>query len=236
MYKKKNILAVTLARGGSKSIPKKNITPILGRPLIWYSINEVQKVSIIDNYLISTDSMEIKDICERYNAKVPFLRPAELSSDNTSSAEAIIHCVKWCISQGMDFDYVVEVMATNPLKSHLDIENCIKLAIDKEADSCVAVHKLEDHHPSRIKYIENGYLRSFYPEVLESRRQDLKPEAYIRSGSIYVTKVKFLLANKSRYSKLNTMAYILPNERVINIDSKTDLEYAKFFLKNFKKK
>ena len=232
MYKKKKILAITLARGGSKSIPFKNIAQINGRPLIWYTINAVKKVPLVDDYIVSTDSHEIKKVCEQLDAKVPFLRPADLSTDTTSSADALIHCVEWCRAQGLNYDYVVEVMATNPLKNEIDIQACIKLAIDSDANSCVAVHKLEDHHPARIKYIENGFLRNFYPEVLESRRQDLKPDAYIRSGSVYVTSIDFLMENRSRYSENSTLAYVLPNERVVNIDTPEDLAYAKIQLDN----
>ena len=75
-------------------------------------------------------------------------------------------------------------------------------------------------------------MRNFYPEVLESRRQDLKPDAYIRSGSIYVTGIDFLLKHKSRYSENNTLAYVLPNERVVNIDTPEDLAYAKIQIDN----
>lgn len=227
MYKGKSILGVTLARGGSKTIPKKNIVEIAGKPLISYTFKEAQKLTMLDDYIVSTDDEEISKVCLEYSVNVPFLRPPELSGDTATSADALIHCVEWFREKGIKYDYVVELMATNPLKSHSDIEACIKKAIDFDADSCVAVHKLEDHHPARIKYIENGYLKNFYPEVLESRRQDLKPEAYIRSGSIYVTKVDYLLKNGARYSSSDTLAHILPTSRVINIDTPEDLAMAK---------
>ena len=133
--------------------------------------------------------------------------------------------------RGDKYDYVVELMATNPLKIKEDIVNCIKLAIDANHHSVVAVNELSDHHPSRIKYLENGKLKPFYKEVPESRRQDLSPTAYIRSGSIYVTSCDFLRQQKSRYSEDDTLAYVIPNERVINIDDPIDLEIARQKLK-----
>ena len=231
MYKGKNVIAVTLARGGSKSIPKKNIINLNGYPLIQYTIKETQKSKYIDKYIISTDDKEIKETCEKLGCECPFYRPVSLSADTATSADALIHAVKFLDDQGEKYDYVVEVMATNPLKIVEDIDKCIEIAIDGDNDACVAVNRLFDQHPSRIKYIENGYLRSFYPEIPESRRQDLKPEAYIRSGSIYVTKISFLLEHKSRYSSETTKAYIIPNDRVINIDNPIDLELAKIKLK-----
>ncbi len=228
MYRGKKVLGVTLARGGSKSIPKKNIADVNGQPLIYYTIREALICELIDNYIVSSDDDEIIKVAESFGVSCPFKRPAELSSDTATSADALIHAVDFMEHTYEDrYDYIVELMVTNPLKSQKDIENCICLAVDNEHHSVVAVHELSDHHPARIKFIENGKLKPFYPETPESRRQDLEPKAYIRSGSIYVTSRDFLFKNQSRYSKDNTLAYILPNERVINIDDPVDLEIAR---------
>lgn len=231
MYKNKRILAVTLARGGSKAIPKKNIIDVNGFPLLYYTIREALKCSILDSYIVSSDNDEIINVAKKLGARCPFKRPAELSSDTARSADALIHALSVMEEYNAQYDYVVELMATNPLKREEDISNCIKLAIDSNHHSSVAVHELNDHHPARIKYLENGKLKPFYKEVPESRRQDLKPKAYIRSGSIYVTSRDFLLEKKSRYSDNDTLAYILSNDRVINIDEPLDLEIARLRLK-----
>lgn len=223
MYKNKKILGVTLARGGSKSIPKKNIIDINGKPLIGYTIDEALKSVYLDDYIISTDCAEIKSIAERLGAKVPFLRPSELSTDAATSADALLHAVNHMEDCGYRYDYVVELMATNPLKDCVDINDMIEVTIDNDEHSCVAVNRLIEHHPSRIKYIEDGYLKPFYPEIPESRRQDLQPPAYIRSGSIYVVSVDFLKNNNSRYSKEQTRAYILADDKVCNLDEPSDL-------------
>lgn len=230
MYRGKKILAVTLARGGSKSIPKKNIVDVNGQPLLFYTIREAFKCGLIDDYIISSDSDEIIEVAKTFGAICPFKRPPELSSDTATSADALLHAVNF-MEKSATYDYVVELMVTNPLKTHEDIENCIRLAVDNKHHSVVAVHELSDHHPARIKYLEDGKLKPFYPEIPESRRQDLLPKAYIRSGSIYVTSRDFLVKNKSRYSEDDTLAYILSNDRVINIDDPIDLEIAKEKLK-----
>jgi CMP-N,N'-diacetyllegionaminic acid synthase len=224
MIHNKKILAVTLARGGSKAIPKKNIVPINGIPLIGYTITEAKKSRYIDEYIVSTDCSEIQEIVTNLGADAPFLRPDILSDDTASSADALLHTVSYLQTLGRDYDYIVELMATNPLKTVEDIDSMIELAVNNDETSCVAVHQLIEHHPSRIKYIENGYLKPFYDEVPESRRQDLKPKAYIRSGSIYVTKVSFLQQHRARYSTHNTLAYILPEARVANLDEPNDLK------------
>ena len=234
MYDGKRLLAVTLARGGSKSIPRKNLIEVAGKPLIAHTIEEVLLVNCIDRYIVSTDDEEIASIARSLGAEVPFLRPSELARDESTSADALLHAVKFLASQGDNYDYVVELMATNPLKRAIHIRECVELAVDNDDKACVAVHKLSDHHPSRIKHIDDGYLRNFYPEVPESRRQDLKPDAYIRSGSIYVTETDFLLANQSRYGEENTRAYVLPSEYVVNIDEPDDLYLAERKLENIK--
>jgi len=228
MIEEKKVLAVTLARGGSKSIPKKNITQINDRPLIDFTIAEANKSNYIDRYIVSTDDEEIAHISQECGAEIPFLRPEYLSNDTATSADALIHAVE---SVGEDFDYVVELMATNPLKRRIHIDECIEKLHFENFDYVVAVKRVWDGHPSRLKYIQDGFLKDFYPEVPESRRQDLSPEAYIRCGSIYVMKKESLIQSKARYG-FNTGAYIMPDNAVINIDEPIDLMIARELMGN----
>jgi len=225
---KKNILGVTLARGGSKGIKNKNLVKINGKPLIYYTIREAKKSKNITNYIVSTDSLKIKRVAEKFKAKVPFIRPKKFSKDSSSSASALKHALIQCEKfYNKKFDYIIELMATNPLKTVEDINNIIKILIRYKADSVIAVNQLFDHHPARIKKIIKGKLHDFaVKEKLESRRQDLKPKAYVRSGSIYAMSRRFVLRGK-RYFSGKSYAYILPSERTINIDDKNDLLVAK---------
>ena len=225
---KVNILGVTLARGGSKGIKNKNLAKIKGKPLIYYTIKEAKKTQELTKYIVSTDSIKIKKIAQSFKAEVPFLRPKKFSKDNSSSASALKHALLECERIfNIRFDFIVELMATNPLKSTLDIKNVIKILIKNKADSVIAVNQLFDHHPARIKKIVKGRLYDFaVKEKLESRRQDLKPNAYVRSGSIYAMSRNYVMSGK-RYFSGKSFAYILPMERTINIDDKNDLIIAK---------
>tara|TARA_B100001093_G_scaffold97497_1_gene89469 strand:+ start:33 stop:728 length:696 start_codon:yes stop_codon:yes gene_type:complete len=230
---KKNILGVTLARGGSKGIKNKNLKKINGKPLIYFTIKEAKKCRKITNYIVSTDSKIIKKAAIRYKVEVPFIRPKKYSKDNSTSASALKHALleseKFFDKK---FDFVIELMATNPLKSVVDINNVIKILLKNNADSVIAVNQLFDHHPARIKKIIKGKIFDFaVKEELESRRQDLKPNAYIRSGSIYAMSRKFVI-NEKRYFSGKSFAYILPLKRAINIDDENDLSVAKKRLKN----
>ena len=128
---KPKILGVTLARGGSKSIPQKNIIEIANYPLIYYTIKEAKLSQYIDRYIVSTDSLEISEVAKKLGAEVPFIRPLEYSTDTATSAVALRHAVLFCEKQEKcKYDYVVELMATNPFKkvNHIDevIKNILK--------------------------------------------------------------------------------------------------------------
>lgn len=221
-------LAVTLARGGSKSVPKKNIKLLSGIPVIAHTIREALRSNFINRYVVSTDDVEIQKIALSYGAECPFLRPAEFATDIASSVAALQHAVGWVErEEGMQYDYVIELMATNPMKTVNDIDRCIKKLIDTGADSVIAVHRLYDHHPARIKKVVDDRILDFcVPETLESRRQDLTPEAYIRSGSIYALRRDHLMVQGQRYGSAESRPYILPPERAVNIDSEIDFLIA----------
>ena len=226
------ILGITLARGGSKGVPKKNILPIKGEPLIAHTIKEALKSKHLSRYLVSTDDQEIKDVAIKYGAEAPFLRPSQFSTDSASSVSALQHAVSWVEDQeGVKYDYVIELMCTNPLKLASDIDACIEKIISTKADSVIAVHRLEDHHPIRIKKIINDRIVDFcLTEIPESRRQDLKPAAYIRSGSIYAMTRNHLMLESRRYGSEDSRPYILPEERVVNIDTPLDFLIASLMM------
>ena len=232
--KKKRVLAITLARGGSKEVKKKNIKKINNKPLIWYTIKEALKSKLIDRYIVSTDNKEIKKISQKHGADVPFLRPKNLATDKASSVKALQHAVKFVEKKdGQKYDIIVELMCTNPLKKSDDIDKIIKKIINTNADTVIAVHKIEDHHPRRLKKIINDKIVNFMSEKPESRRQDLKPFAYVRSGSIYAIKRSHLMNENRRYGSKNSRPYVLSKNRVMNIDTKIDFITAESIIKKW---
>ena len=128
----------------------------------------------------------------------------------------------------------MEIMCTNPLKISADIKNVAKIQMKTNADSVIAVTRVLDHHPSRMKKIVKGKIVEFgVKETAEKHRQQLKPNAYIRCGSIYSMRREMLM-KKIRYGSKKSIPYIMPEQRVINIDEKSDLEFAKFIMKKNK--
>ena len=176
---------------------------------------------------------------QKYGAEAPFLRPKNLSGDKASAAKADLHALKWAEkNEGKKYDFIVELMATNPLKTYKDIDNVLKKIIKTKAESVIGVVKLEDHHPLRIKKLVNGKIRNFnktLKEIPEGERQDLRPVAYIRNGSIYACRRDMLVKGK-RYGTKNSIGYIMDDNNSVNIDTKRDLLLAKILLKNKKYK
>ena len=232
--KKKNILAITLARGGSKSIKNKNIINILGKPLIYYTIREAKRSKLISDYVVSTDNKIIAETAKKYGAKTPFIRPKNISKDNSTSVDALVHAVKFMEKKNkIKYDFVIELMCTNPLKTYTDIDKVIKILIKKNPDTCIAVNRVYDNHPARVKKIINGRIVDFVvKEKPESRRQDLKPKAFVRSGAIYGIKRDYLINKKRRYGSKKSLAYVLAESKACNIDEPKDILIAQYLLKN----
>jgi CMP-N-acetylneuraminic acid synthetase len=234
MIKGKKVLGITLARGGSKSVHKKNIRSLAGRPLIAYTVETALSSSYLDDYIVSTDDQEIATICKNLGVRVPFLRPAELSSDTASSGDALYHAVEFVEQErGEKFEYVVELMATNPLKTSAQIDAALERLEDTGGDSVIAVTRVWDQHPARIKKLDDkGRLIDFcVPEPLEARRQDLEPPAYIRCGSIYAMRRDYLIQTRARYGSNESYALVIPDDESINVDNELDFALAEILIK-----
>lgn len=228
MINNKSVLAITLARGGSKGIPKKNITLINKKPLLLYTIEEVKKSKYIDKYIVATDDDDIKKVCLDNN--IECFKRKKVSNTQTS-AEGLLEV----INNIPKYDYVIEIMCTNPLKKVEDIDGVINKLDYTKSDSVVSVVRIWDTHPSRVKYITDDMLIGFNPkedpDEPNQRRQDLTPPAYVRNGSLYAMKWDQIKLNKRRLGNI-TRPYIMPEERTINIDEPRDLMLAKFIIEN----
>ena len=223
MISGKTVMGITLARGGSKRVPQKNVIDVNGKPLIQYTIDEVKKSEYIDHYIVSTDDEDIKLVCRELEQTYFDRSPAE---DTQKSSDGLLEVLKTMDKP----DYIVEIMCTNPLKTVEDIDDVIFKLDMMGADSVCSVVRVWDYHPSRVKFIEGNKMKDVYPEVLESRRQDLTPPAYIRNGSIYAMTWEQINVKGSRYDK-DTVPYIMSEERTINIDEPIDLELARILLR-----
>jgi len=224
-------IGITLARGGSKGIPGKNLVNLYGRPLIDYTLSVGKACACLSEYIVSTDDLDIQKYVLNSNVKAPFLRPAHLATDEASSADALRHAVLH-MEEANDtrYEYVVELMITNPFKTSNDVESALLLAHELDSDSVIGVSQVEEYHPARLKKIVNGYLVDFHVPETSGRRQDLKPDAFIRNGSIYVIKRDLLVEHGYRYGGSNSRPFFLEASSSVNIDSPLDLVLAEHLL------
>lgn len=227
-----NILGITLARGGSKGIKNKNIKKINNKPLIYYTVKEALRSKLLTDYIVSTDSLDISKIAQKYKVEVPFIRPKKYSTDKASSSSALRHAVLFMEKKkNIKYDFVIEIMITNPLKNTYDIDSVIRKLVKTKADSVIAMSRVIEEHPRRLKKIIRDRIVDIMYEKKESRRQDLRPEVFIRAGSIYGIKRNIIINKGLRYGTKNSRSYLLPEKRSINIDSDRDFIVAEYLIK-----
>lgn len=228
MIEGQKILGIIPARGGSKTICRKNIKILAGKPLIAWTIEEAQKAQYIDRLILSSEDAEIIKVAKEWGCDVPFVRPAELAQDDTPGIEPVIHAIN---TIGEKYDYVVLLQPTSPLRTVNDIDGCIHSCIQEHALSCVSISAV-DKNPYWM-YTVNEY-QKLYPLMQERhsimRRQDLPP-VYALNGAVYVAQTEYLLKGKSFISE-ETLAYIMPADRSCDIDTELDFLFCAFLKTN----
>ena len=224
------VLAITLARSGSKGIKNKNIKKLHGTPLIGHVGNAVAEASLVDEAIISTDSDDYGQLAQMYGLNYLFKRPKELSNDTATSKDCLVHAVRqYEAITGQEVGCVVELMCTNPFKTGALIDHVILEIIENGHASAITVATVEEHHPCRLKTMDDeGFLQDVWPETLESRRQDLAPSVYIRNGNIYAMTRSFLMDENLRYFPGRSKAVIQTGPSV-NLDTPADWVSAECF-------
>ncbi|MEZ8825286.1 acylneuraminate cytidylyltransferase family protein [Vibrio amylolyticus] len=222
------ILAIIPARGGSKRLHKKNILEINGKPLISYTVEAALDSKYIDQVLVSSDSCEILSKVSCYRNVIAHLRPDSLATDTSSSADCIIDAVARC----PDFDFIMLLQPTSPLRTYQHIDGAVELVEEKMARSVVSVCECE-HSPLWCNTIDQSnsmdcFLRD---EVKGLRSQDLD-QYYRLNGAIYIASKKEFIKNRSFFLDEGTYAYQMSKESSIDIDDRLDFLFAKFILES----
>ena len=229
------VLAIITARGGSKGLPRKNILPLNGMPLIGYTIQAAQQSHYLSSnpVIVSTDDLEIAQIAKDLGADVPFIRPNELAVDDITIYPVLLHALLW-VQEHRNFhpDYTMLLQPTSPLRTPDDIDEAMKILIDNNADGVVSVYPSQPH-PYLSKKIVDGRLKGLIEsDTVYNRRQDM-PSSYTLNGALYVARSQLLLDKQTFYND-NTYPYIMPIERSIDIDSAWEMHLANLILKDIK--
>ena len=217
-------MCVIPARGGSKRIPRKNIKEFCGKPMIAWSIEAAIKCAYFDRIVVSTDDEEIASVAKRYGAEIPFMRPAQLADDYTSTTAVIAHAIEWQNSHGVVTDKVCCLYATAPFVQATDLQKGLDILDSSGAEYAFSVTSYAFPIQRAIRITENQRVEMFQPEHFNTRSQDLD-EAWHDAGQFYWGRTGAWLANKPVFGKDSAPVFI-PRHSVQDIDTPEDWELA----------
>lgn len=218
-------LAVIPARGGSKRIPRKNIKPFCGKPMLAWSIEAARTSGCFDHIIVSTDDLEIADIAQQYGAKVPFMRPPELSDDYTGVLPVIAHAVDWMNAVGpKPILLACCIYATAPFVSASDLQRGLDILNQEGCDYAFSVTSYPFPVQRAIRITANERVQMLHPEHLNTRSQDLE-ETWHDAGQFYWGRATAWLTGKPVFSQ-GASPVTLPRHRVQDIDTQEDWRRA----------
>ena len=220
------ILALIPARGGSKSMPRKNIHPIAGKPLIAYSILQAIESKYITRIIVSTDDEEIADVSRKWGAEVPFMRPAEISQDQSLDIDVFDHALRWLIkNEAYQPKLIVHLRPTGPVRRVALIDRAIEaIKAHPEADALRSV-QIAKQNPYKMWFIEDGLLKPILQlegitEPYNMPRQKL-PKTYWQNGTLDITRPKTVMEEKSMMGE-KILAFEI-NEPAYDLDYPEDI-------------
>lgn len=225
------VLAIIPARGGSKSVPRKNIRPLAGKPLLQYTAEAALAATRLSRVILSTDDSEIAACGKAIGLDVPFLRPPELARDDTPTLPVLQHAVRELERAGDCYDAICLLQPTNPMRRSEDIDACIALLSRTQADSVITVLSVPPEHNPHWVYFrdENGFLKLSTGETAPVPRRQLLPPAFHREGSVYVVRRGVLMEKHSLYGD-KIVGYPMEPSRSVNIDTLADWSRAEALL------
>lgn len=236
MREGRRILALIPARGGSKGLPKKNIRPLLGKPLIAWTIEQAQASRYVDSVIVSTDDAEIARVSRRWGADVPFMRPKALSTDTANRRSVVRHALGFCARRPRyACDILLLLQPTSPLRTSGDIDASIDLMLSRKAKGIVSVCEAE-HPPFWMNSLPpDGNLGRFLPRSAWGKSRQQLPTCYRVNGAIFMAESDHYLVRDTDFFDRWSLAYVMPQERSIDIDTAIDFKLAEVILRGKKR-
>jgi len=225
------VLGIIPARGGSKRIPRKNLYPLAGKPLIAYAIEAAGDSRLLTRTIVSTDDAEIRRTAEACGGDAPFLRPQELASDESPSVDFVAHALGELSRSGeSDFDYVCIVEPTAPLRTADDIDAALSLLVDEGTDSVIGLTLVEYGSPSRLRVVRQNRVQPWAQDLWQegTRQRDVE-QVYRPGGGLFACRSAVILQQRSLVGS-SQCGYVLPPERGVDIDTYLDLAFAEFLI------
>ena len=243
MKARRKVLGIIPARGGSKSVPRKNIKLIAGKPLIAWTIEAAKKSEFIDRVVVSTDDQETADVAKQYGAEVPFLRPADISHDLSTDVEFLTHALDFLKEhEGYEPDIVLRLPPTSPLRTAAHIDEGIRVLLeDPDTDAVRPITEVAKHPYKYWKIAEGNVLEPFLSKEVtgfdepQNLPRQLFPKVYMHTGAMDVMRHRTIRELRSTSGKI-LKYFFMPQEAAINIDTPLDFEIAEMLLKKRSRK
>ncbi len=227
------VLGVIPARGGSKSVPRKNLARVEGRPLLAYVIEAARAAKRLERFVVSTEDEEIADVAKELGAEVPFRRPDELATDEVSIVPVVRHAMEAMDRLGFRADAVLSLQATSPFLEGEDLDRAIETLETSGADCVCSVERIEHGHPYWVKRLEGDRILPFNDASDDSylQREDLPP-AYILDGGMFLRRRELLenWSGKDFGLGSDVRAVVLGGLKSLHIDDPLELDMARFFM------
>jgi CMP-N,N'-diacetyllegionaminic acid synthase len=226
MINGQTVVGVIVARAGSKRLPNKNVMELGGIPLINWTVKAAHSSQTLDRTILSSDGQQIIEIAQKAGCEVPFHRPSQLANDEALASDVLEHALN---NLEQDPDYAVLLQATSPLRTGEDIDECVRLCHEKNADTCMSITELDKPINWLLRLDDNQVVSPFYPQ-----NDETSPVAFHPNGAVYVVRVSAFRKSKT-FRNNDTVGYIMPRNRSIDIDSATDYFIAEALLKQKQK-
>lgn len=224
-----NAIALIPARGGSKGLPRKNVLPLGGKPLVAWTIEAARACPELSRVLVSTDDTEISEAARAAGADVPFLRPAEIAGDASPVLDAALHALAWCRAQGDAPEVLVLLQPTSPLRLAEDIRGALAMLAEGGCDAVVSVCEPATH-PWLLRTVgADGFMAPLLPVPAGYTPRQAFPSVYALNGAVYAVRVDALERERT-FAPARTRPFVMPLERSIDIDTALDLRIAEALL------
>lgn len=224
------VLALIPAKGGSTRLPRKNILSLGKRPLIGWAADAVRQSGVADRLVLSTDSAEVALVARHCGIEVPFTRPADLGRDPAGVVEVALHALETLEAQGDIYSTLIITLPTCPFRTGEDIRDAYCLFLDCSRPFVISVTRYEHSPFAALKMDSAGVLEPWFPEFRARKSQEM-PEAYRANGAVHVLDVAAFRQART-YFGTPLVAYVMPRERSLDIDTEEDLREAESYLRD----
>ncbi len=230
MIDNSSVLAIIPARSGSKRLPEKNIRKLCGKPMMAWSVEAAIQSEYVDRVIVSTEDEKIAAIAKEYGAEVPFMRPEYLATDEATTISVVRDVLLKCKKLGNNFDYVIVLQPTSPLRTSKHIDEAIRMIAERGASSVIGVVKVTHPVEWSSRLGSDGSMAEFiHIGVGNTRCQDYK-ERHRICGAIYVCNTEMILSNKPAFIDDGSIAYIMDEVSSLDIDNELDFLLAEYIL------